>query len=501
MLSKPAPIFDALGTIHLYRGVPITFDIIIQNIPPLLIPDAELLGLKSELVEYGVKVAGEISATDTLAFSTGTVTIIVPSEGEGADTTYNYPYIIETGSPPQILAPVFTPKGRYGELEFADVTHALGYEWTLAEGADATWTVFDSTRQVIDPGDVVVTQGNLEVTLKFPNIAGASSYEYRLESENHTVDWTAFTGTLSSDGFITTIIPDLQEGVEYTLRLRVGSPWQGVPISLTVYGGRLLYTLHDSDGDSFIIEMNTGVIPLWEPGQQIPAAPILRKILLPAEIVDPDKVFVEGSTVYCSYTDFTPNPDERWVGVFSIRGLSNNSRASMLRKFKLPFSSSGGGPFIYDVLGSEIYIRHGSLSGSVWGGSYTAFMYKVDKATADGATAVASDFWGGDLRNMVSVSVTEDWVYGMRNTPSDHFHSYANVDGNVSTPVPVIDNGEVFSGTARDMRVIGDTAYIRSSLHQIHVVDITKSRDDNANRIRFFNLPVTTRIEGITVVR
>ena len=37
-----APIFETLGTIHLYRGVPINFDIVIQNIPPLLIPNARL---------------------------------------------------------------------------------------------------------------------------------------------------------------------------------------------------------------------------------------------------------------------------------------------------------------------------------------------------------------------------------------------------------------------------------------------------------------------------
>ena len=39
---RAAPIFETLETIHLYRGVDINFDILIQNIPPLLIPDAYL---------------------------------------------------------------------------------------------------------------------------------------------------------------------------------------------------------------------------------------------------------------------------------------------------------------------------------------------------------------------------------------------------------------------------------------------------------------------------
>ena len=69
-----------------------------------------------------------------------------------------------------------------------------------------------------------------------------------LESDSHEVDWTRFTGTLAN-GFITTIIPDLEEGVEYTLRLRVGAPWIGPPVSIKVYGGRICYTLQLDPGD------------------------------------------------------------------------------------------------------------------------------------------------------------------------------------------------------------------------------------------------------------
>lgn len=327
---EAAPIFGTLQRIHLYRGVPINFDIIIQNIPPLLIPDAELLGLKSDLMDYGVSVKGQISSTDRFSFNSGNVSIIVPSDSGGADTTYNYPYQIETGQPGQIQPPKFTPKGGHGELEFTDVTHALGYEWTLQEGAAdrVDWSVFDSTRQLIDPDKVEVTPGQLQVTIKFPNIEGASSYEYRLESDDHEVDWTQFTGTLEN-GFITTIIPDLEDGVEYTLRLRVASPWVGTPISVTVYGGRIFYLLNYKNTGSHIFVAHTGV----ENGA---SAHLIKRVGIPSSVGITNRqlgLAVSGNTAYVS----RETSDTIYVLDINVK---NGANANLTRTFLVPTETS-----------------------------------------------------------------------------------------------------------------------------------------------------------------
>ena len=395
---EAAPIFGVLGTIHLYRGVPINFDIIIENVPPLLIPDAELLGLKSDLVEYGINVQGEISSTDNFAFNSGNVSIIVPSDSDGEDTIYNYPYEIEAGSPGQIETPVFTPKGGYGALEFTDVTHALGYEWTLQEGEvdRVDWNVFDSTRQLIDPDAVEVTPGQLQATIRFPNIAGVSSYEYRLESEDHEVDWTKFTGTLA-DGFITTIIPDLEDGVAYTLRLRVASPWVGTPISVPVYGGRLAYVIHSASADSTLFIFHTGV-----PNGGI--AEVIKEIILPTGCTTPIGLGIENGIAYV-YND----PDDR-IFVFNTN-TAHNTRASAIRTFTSPnrnYSTMNQG--VLTVFDSVIYQR--SDDGGV---RESVITYSAD--TADGTTAtLISDriyFEPGFAPNqrLYGLDVTEDILF------------------------------------------------------------------------------------------
>ena len=100
-----------METIHLYRGVDINFDILIKNIPALLIPDAYLIGLKSDLVEYGINVQGRIATSDNFTFTSGNVTIIVPSGTEGEDdTVHEYPFEIESGSPPELEMLIFCQK-------------------------------------------------------------------------------------------------------------------------------------------------------------------------------------------------------------------------------------------------------------------------------------------------------------------------------------------------------------------------------------------------------
>ena len=338
---QAAPIFETLQTIHLYRGVPINFDIVIQNIPPLLIPNARLLGLKSELVEYGVNVKGSIGATDNLSINTGNVRIVVPSETGGADTVYEFPYEIEAGSPPAIGTPEFTPKGTYGSLEVADVTHAFGYEWTLGDGDAATWNFFSNTRNVIDPATVEVTPGNLNVTIKFPNISGASSYEYQLVTADSETLWMRFTGTLAN-GMITTIIPDLQEGVEYTLRLRVASPWVGTPISVTVYGGQVCYVLQAKStafsdrGDQFLYIFNTA-----RPSGA--TAIRTKRLLLPTALTYPVQgalaVSSDGDVFIVNAVDGTGN--ERALYTFNASTIENAADGSQLvQDLKNPFPAA-----------------------------------------------------------------------------------------------------------------------------------------------------------------
>ncbi len=181
---RGAPIFEVLPTIYLYRNVPINFDVIIRNIPPVVVSHSDLLGLKSETLEHGIKVGGLIPADATFSFRDGNIQIIVPDESAQNinDITHNYPYEIQAGSPPAIREPRFTPKGRYGILDVTEVANAFGYEYTLEAGDNPTWRVHNDNRPAIDPGDIEVEPGNLAVTLTFPHIAGATDYEYQLET-------------------------------------------------------------------------------------------------------------------------------------------------------------------------------------------------------------------------------------------------------------------------------------------------------------------------------
>ena len=358
---RAAPIFATLKTINLYRGVPINFDIIIQNIPPLLIPDAELLGLKSELLAYGLNIKGKISTTDHFSFSSGNVTITVPSETGGTDTVYNYPYEIKTGSPPVIGTPKWTPNGNFGVLEVDDVTHALGYEWTVDTGdvENVDWHFFDDARPVINPGEIEVTPGTLNVTIKFPNIAGASSYEYQLVTENIEGNWIPFTGTLVNN-FIRTIIPDIQENVKYTLRLRVASPWVGPPISIPITGGRLCYMLqiNTSDRDNQWLYMFTTGHP------NASTAPRVKRLLLPTSLSRPENgglaVNSDGDVFILNLHGGTGN--EKALYVFeadTIANAADGSRLTQDRKNAFPSAALSGTSLSaagMDAYGGELYI-------------------------------------------------------------------------------------------------------------------------------------------------
>lgn len=330
---KAPPIFETLPMLHLYRGVPINFDIVIQNIPNLIIPDARLLGIKSELLAYGLNFGGRIPVDSVFSFNTGNITLIIPSDtGETADM-HDYPYIIESGSPPAIGTPAFTPKGNFGELVFSDVNHALGYEWQIEGQED--WHFFSDSRPLINPDEVEVTPGNLQVTIKFPNVAGASSYEYSLDSETHEREWTRFTGTLENN-MITTIIPDLEDGVEYTLRLRVASPWVGAPISITVYGGRVCYTIQRDTVDrtqQYLYIFHTG-------HQHATQVPRIKRLLLPTALTHPQgglAVNASGDVFILQWDSAAGNEKALYTFLAStIESASDGSRLTQDRKNSLP---------------------------------------------------------------------------------------------------------------------------------------------------------------------
>ena len=493
---QAAPIFETLQTIHLYRGVPINFDIVIQNIPPLLIPNARLLGLKSELVEYGVNVKGSIGATDNLSINTGNVRIVVPSETGGADTVYEFPYEIEAGSPPAIGTPVFTPKGNYGSLEVADVPHAFGYEWTLEAGDEATWNFFSNSRNVIDPATVEITPGNLNVTIKFPNISGASSYEYQLVSEISEIPWKRFTGTLSNN-MITTIIPDLEDGVEYTLRLRVASPWIGKPISVTVYGGRIVYCIHDaSKGDDMLYLFHTGVANGG-------TATRIKRVLLPTTLTTTGGLAVDADRNVYILNMVEHASGEKALYVFNasvIDAANDGDRIAPSKKNPLPSdvgsNADGRGLFVYN---NELYML---LSGTATGtGVFRSGRTIASLSVADGQTLTGSrhtEFKAGNTisRNQYfdGLSVTADFMFVMSSThpqvatvnlyerdsglvTTERFQNYTLSDEN-NTAIP--------RGDVKGLKVIDDAFYVIKDL------ELVRTKFNNANRYQqewFMNLP------------
>ena len=439
----------------------------------MLIPDAELMGLKSELLEYGVNVKGEISATDNFAFSSGNVTIIVPSEDGSTDTRYNYAYEIEDGSPPQIMSLSFIPKGRYGILEFPDVTHALGYEWQL-EGQDPDiWNFFNDSRPLINPSEIEVTPGNLQVTIKFPNIATASSYEYMLESETHEVAWTRFTGTLSN-GIITTIISNLEEGVEYDLWLRVGSPWIGTAVKVKVFGGRICYTLQTqvTTDNNWLYIFHTG-----HPNNSVVSR--IKRLRLPATLTYPTSLAVnsENGDVYIvGYGIDQADVDSLYT--FSgetIRNAADNSTISQARINPFPTFQSGRGAFNglpsgLSEYGGELYIYARSARDASW-----RYLSVFDIPTTDGTVISARlrgspNIFGNNVG--VGMSVTEETVW-INNRGSSRFH-VIGWDRELFTSVGSIEfynaAGTTFDGSLVDgLEVIDGRFYVIGATRTLRV--------------------------------
>ena len=343
-----ASIFHALPTIHLYRGVDINFDILIDNIPALVIPNARLLGLKSDLLDNGVKVSGVIPLGSIFSSNNGNITIIVPSETDASAETHDYPYQIESGAPQSIGAVSFNPKGNYGEISFDDVTHAINYQWRVGDTEDSEWNNFSNSQPTINIRDIEVTPGNLNATIKFPHVQNASTYQYRLDTSNSEGLWVEFNGTLVNN-FITTIIPNLEEGVEYTLNIRVSSPWIGSPVSVSVFGGRVCYTLqiNVSDRDNqWLYIFHTG-------HPNATQATRIKRLLLPVSISHPDNggLAVNSDGDVFIFNNHIGNGNDKALYVFesdTINSAADGSRLTQDRRHPFPntifqhFSILGG---------------------------------------------------------------------------------------------------------------------------------------------------------------
>ena len=169
----------------------------------------------------------------------------------------------------------------------------------------------------------------------------AESYEYTLESDVHTIGWRAFTGTLSN-GMITTIIPGLEDGITYTLRLRVASPWIGTPIELTVTGGRIAYSVHNDGENSYLYEFHTGVP---DGGN----ATRIKRILLPTGYETPRGVAIHGNRAYV--TNWNPNE----VIVFNHANVDDGDRATLISKFT-EISTTNPLNYPIAVFGDRLYV-------------------------------------------------------------------------------------------------------------------------------------------------
>ena len=360
-------------------------------------------------------------------------------------------------------------------LEFTDVNHALGYEWTLGEGDEALWNNFSNARPVINPGDIEITPGNLNVTLTFPHINGAATYEYMLESEMHTVDWTVLQTTLSNN-MITTIIPNLEDGVEYTLRLRVASPWIGTPISVTVYGGRLAFVMHGDGANSYLYIFSTGVA---DGG----TATRLKRLLLPTTFTGPDRggIAVDGDDVYIVNVEPTA---EKALYKFDWTAFDDGDRVNNARRN--PFSSGiffNASSFGMGVRGDELYIYINNSGTMPWDFG----MHVIDKDQSDGAILTPSRSTGTALTGIThhsGVSLSDHTLFVVNNSGEIDFYPADFDDGDSIASSQIRDLPNISSSNLRGHTVVGeaeqvyavtdDTAITELRRYQINDTDYTQ---------------------------
>lgn len=368
-----APIFGVLPDIHLYREVPLNIDIPIENLGAYTAKSL-LVGMKSEKSEEGVKIGGQLSGDTEYTVAEGDISIVAAYAG-GVSQMRDFPIFIEEGAVPELGAITVTPKGNYAEVTFDELDHAIAYEW-FREDIDVLWQSFSENRNIINPATVEIENGNLQATLSFQRVMNANAYQYRVNTAQGQGQWVDFVGTLANN-MITMIIPDLEEGVTYTVQLRVSSPWIGVPISIQVTGGRLAHVLKRDTANSALFLFNTGVP---EDGVAVTE----KKIFLPTGCEDSAGIAVDGDTAYVL------DISDRAIYVFST-SVDSNTRAPLIRKFGVPADVTFSiGPHSPDYLRADIAIYDDKLYLFSPGDSdreVTSF----SKNTANGATATIDE--------------------------------------------------------------------------------------------------------------
>ena len=204
-------------------------------------------------------------------------------------------------------------------------------------------------------------------------------------------DWTSFFGTVSNS-MVSIVIPNLIEGVEYTLQLRVGAPWIGVPVTVTFRAGRSVYIVNDDGANSAIYLVNTGTLLYTVPR-------VLKKVFLPTEIADPrGLVILDGDAYVLDRTDYK-------VYVIDFDGTVDGARATLSKTIVLPSSSRPYSLRLYD--GDLIVSQTVSSGGDPW------YFYSFDPETANNATAVVIKKWhfSADLRDQDFFDVSNDVFY------------------------------------------------------------------------------------------
>lgn len=379
-----APIFGTLPDIHLYREVPLNIDIPIQNLGGYTAKSL-LVGMKSEKVEEGVKIGGQLSGDTEYTIAESDIAIVAEYAG-GVSQMRDFPIFIEEGAVPELGAITVTPKGNYAEVTFDELNHAIAYEW-LREDIDVLWQSFSENRNIINPATVAVENGNLQAAVSFQRVLNANAYQYRVNIANSQGQWVDFVGTLANDR-ITTIIPDLEEGVTYTVQLRVSSPWIGVPITLSITGGRLAYCVNYNGANSALYIFNTGTA-------ENAIAATVKKILLPTGNADPRGIAIRNGNAYC--LDGT----DRRIYVFPL-STAHNARAVAERSFTVPGGGRGRIDDLIDIFGDTLYFRNAASQ---------VVTLNPDTANNAAAAALTTRPVSGGSSDYKGIAVTEPFLF------------------------------------------------------------------------------------------
>ena len=409
-----AIVITPISNLKLPRDRPIDFTVPMRGDVTGQSTEGLQIGLKSvESAEGrpGARIQGDIP--DDNEFSKTADAFTIRASGptpqnyvEGGETLLGtkgiQPYaIIDTA--PVLGAVTATSLGSDVTIDFQALSEAIGYEWRITPPGDNPpgWNYFDSTYPIIDPRTVKVTPGHLNVTLEFPNIAAATTYAYQLVSGESATPWTRFTGTLENTT-ISTIIPNLEEGVAYDLMLRVASPWVGTPITLKIRGGRLCYVLERGSQQSWLYIFSSG----HPEGTQ---ATRIKRLRLPA-ILEGSSAHIDGLAVNAEGDVFILNTNSTDEALYTfeaatIASAADGSRLTRDKRNPLP----AGSWYIYGLAAykNELYVYINSSAPSGWD-----FIRVIPEPTTDGATLTTTrGSTSKALPKEFGMSVTDEVIY------------------------------------------------------------------------------------------